>query len=378
MSEQQSTRTSAGASVTERPQVLAPRVAPVSLAAAGSTTQYADVFVRDNFGDTGVIPSTGVPYMSPDIIPYQSNVLTVQQAAATYGGPDIGMPFLQPGTNNIYVRAENLWPTGTETGTVQLYYANASLFMVPSQWTQNVISTSGGISSVPFVNQSGSTELNPNDICLVQEAFYLASLPSGAHYCLVAVVNTPNTTVTVPASFASNAAFVTWVQATPAVAWRNLGIVANGATQILQTLAFGSDDPDSNEFHFSVNGTDMPVGTSVTLQCTAQGATFNQTVTLPAADPLGNQLAGFDQVLPGNFQAGLSVTATPPAGQSFQTGSTLSVTYYEYPPDEMTDEHLQAGRFRTIARTAPGGTRAAVTAFLLQIGQCNFSVEASS
>src|SRR5207249_4524920 len=96
-------------------------------------TTYNDIFVRDNFGDTGQTPSNGNPYMSPDIIPYQNGQLTWTQITSTYpNGPDLGKSIVMPGPNNIYIRAKNLQPTGTESGTNSLYYGPSSLFMLPS------------------------------------------------------------------------------------------------------------------------------------------------------------------------------------------------------------------------------------------------------
>ena len=209
---------------------LAPPAAPrhlrvPRLAGGQDPWPYRDVFVRDNFDDDGNAPSSGTVHLSPDIIPYQGGTLDVAQAIATYGGPDIGKPFVQHGANNIYVRAKNLQPAGTESGTVQLYFCPSSLFMIPSQWTGNEVLTAGNTNTVSFVNAAGSMALNPGDICLTAEAFFLDGLPpttNGDHYCLIAVVNTPNETTTIPSCFDSNAAFVAWVQNTPTVAWRNL------------------------------------------------------------------------------------------------------------------------------------------------------------
>lgn len=161
-------------------------------------TQYDDIYVRDNFGDTGVVPSNGVPYQSPDIVRYQNQILTWPLVSSSYSGSDIGKAIVAPGQNNIYVRAKNLLQTGTETGSVALSYAKASLLLLPNQWT--AVQTAGGAGSVPFVNQSGATNLNPNDVALSQQAFLLTNLPpaGGDHYCMIAIVTTPLHTVQFP------------------------------------------------------------------------------------------------------------------------------------------------------------------------------------
>jgi hypothetical protein len=283
------------------------------------------------------------------------------------------------GTNNIYVRAKNLRPAGTETGTVQLYYCKASLLMLPSQWRNNQVPTAGGATSVSFVNQSGSTQLSPNDICLTKEAFHLTDLPrvpEGEHYCLIAVVNTPNTRVSIPASFRDGTAFVQWVQNTPAVAWRNITIVPNKVKQIVQTMVFGNAGPHESLFHFTVRGRNLPKGTTVTVQCTNAHCPIDQTLVMPAPGWKGYQYTGFDQPVPGNFTSAITLTATPPQGQTFSPDSSLTVSYYEYPPaePEMTDLHLEVGRFVSIARTAADGTSQVVTQHMIPMGECSIEI----
>jgi hypothetical protein len=134
--------------------------------------QYTDIYARDNFGDTGVYPSTGNPYQSPDIIPLQSGTMTVANAASTYNGPDQGRAILTPGANNIYVRVKNLRSTA-QTGTAALYYSPASLLLLPSDWTVNKVLTPSGLSQAPFINQAGGGSLAPNEIGLANPPFLL-------------------------------------------------------------------------------------------------------------------------------------------------------------------------------------------------------------
>lgn len=338
-----------------------------------------DVLVRDYFGDTGSIPTYGVISHSPDIIPYGSGTLDIATAISTYNGPSLTRPVVLPGSNNIYVRAKNLFEGGTESGTVALYYCASSLFMLPAEWKQNQLKTADGDSSVSFVNQSGSTVFSYGDILLTQEAFYLTSLqdpPAGQHYCLIAVVNTPNTPVSIPSTFNSTADFIQWVANTPAVAWHNITVVPNSVQQILETMVFGSADPEPNMFHFTLMGRNLPAGTTVVVQCTDAGCPIDETLTFGPAERNGTQYAGFDQLVPGEFQSAITVTVTPPAGESFPAGASVAVFYWEYPPMEMTDQHHQVGRFAQVARTAPDGTRQVVSQFVLPVGQCTIDIVA--
>lgn len=336
--------------------------------------QYTDIYARDNFGDTGVYPSTGNPYQSPDIIPLQSGTMTVATAASTYNGPDQGRAILTPGANNLYVRAKNLRSTA-QTGTAALYYSTASLLLLPSDWTVNQVLTANGLSQAPFINQAGGASLAPNEIGLANPPFLLQGLPTvqNDHYCLITVITTPNTSVQIPASFASNAEFAQWVQNTPAVAWRNISLQANTVPTIVKNTNFASTNPTSAYFHFRITGKNFPVGSTVVSQCTDQRSPINQTVTLPQPDANGNQVAGFDSYLPGNFSSTLVNIITPPTGKNFIPGSTLAVDYYQYPDAGPTELEREVGRFVATSREIHGH-RVRVGAFLIPLGQVTFSI----
>src|ERR1700677_4523378 len=158
--------------------------------------QYKDIFIRENFGDTGVYPSQGSVSSSPDIVPYQTGQLTWAQLSSGYAsGPDNGKDIVSPGLNNIYVRAKNLWP-GVEQGTVNLYYTKASMLLLPNQWKNNQISANGNVSP-PFVGQANSPNIAATEICVANPPFVLQGLAPAPndHYCLIAVAQTVNNPV---------------------------------------------------------------------------------------------------------------------------------------------------------------------------------------
>lgn len=338
--------------------------------AARTATVYNDLFIRDNFADTGITPSTGNPYQSPDIIPVQSGSLAWATANSTYGGPDQGKAIINGGVNNIYVRCKNL-NTAPGTGSANLYYANASLFLLPRTWTQ--INSAGGSGSLNFVGNGGVASIPAGTVAISNPAFLLTGLPPGPHYCLIAVAQTPAHPITVPATFPSNAAFSLWVQNNPAVGWRNISYQPNGSTQIVRTFAFASVNPVAAYFHFRIMGRGFATGTPIVAQCTDQTCPINQNLTLPAPDINGNQITGFDTSVPANFSGNLVVTATSPSG-AFPVGATLTVTYYQYPnlEDEMDREASAPDK---IARMTEAGVVFAAP-MLIQIGECTVTVSA--
>lgn len=336
-------------------------------------TTYNDIFIRDNFGDSGVIPSTGNPWQSPDIIPYQSGILTWGQVTSTYPtGPDLGKPIVNQGLNNIFVRAKNLQQSGTETGSALLYYSKASLLLLPDQWIQ--VTTGAGQSSVPFLDQSNSPQINPGDICLGSEAFVLTNLPpTNDHYCLIGVASTPLHPWSLPPSFPSNSAFSLWVQNTPGVGYRNISLVPNTLIQVVSSYVFGSTTSTAAYYHFRVmspSGNNFPTDTAVSVQCTDPRSPINWSGTLPAPDANGNQITGFDAYMPGDFSASLTATLTSPNNQPFPAGARLSITYYQYPPSTMDEVERSAGRYHTIARVVENVGPVAYTAFLIILGEC--------
>lgn len=338
--------------------------------------QYEDIYVRDNFGDSGVFPSTGNPYQSPDIIPLQGGTFTGAQAVSTYSGPDQGKPITTPAVNNIYVRAKNLQRSGSETGTAALYYSASSLLLAPSRWLQNQVQTAGSRVQAPFVNASGSQSLQPNEIALTSESFVLGGLPplQGDHYCFIAVVTTPKTQIIPPTSFASNAAFAAWVQNQPAVAWRNMSTLPSGRQTVVKATAFSSENTGPAYFYFSITARGFPTGSSIAAQCTAQACPIEWKGVLPAPDTRGNQIVGFQNLVPGKFSSGLTLSVSPPSGQSFQPGSTLVLVYYQVPEGERDALELEVAKPALIASELDGSPQEPVEAMLIELGRVNFLI----
>jgi hypothetical protein len=339
---------------------------------AVAATMYNDLYVRDNFGDTGLYPSGGNPCQSPDIIPVQSGSLTWATANSTYAGPDQGQGIINGGVNNIYVRAKNL-NTVAGAGTASLYYADASLFLLPTTWTQ--INSAGGAGALSLVDGTGNTNIAASGIAISSPSFLLTGLPPGPHYCLISVLQTATHPIQIPATFPSNAAFALWVQNNPAVGWRNISYQSNTSTQIIRTFSFASINPTPAYFHFRVLGRGFATGTAVSAQCTDQTCPINQNMTLPAPDVNGNQITGFDASVPANFSGNLVVTATSPSG-AFPKGATLTVTYYQYPALGDEVDMSAAFAFET-ARVSDAGPMS-VAAMLIQIGECTVAIASTS
>ncbi|GEO82779.1 hypothetical protein [Pararhodospirillum oryzae] len=326
---------------------------------------YDDLFVRDTFNDPGSIPSQGNPCQSPDIIPYRDQLLDWDTAVSRYNGPDLGEPIVTGGVNNIYVRARNL-SREAASGTASLYYADASLFLLPNTWTR--VNTASGSGTAPLVDGRGSPTIAAGWVALSSPAFLLTGLPPGAHYCTIAVLQTPAHPVTIPARFPSNAAFTQWVQDNPAVGWRNIDYAPNQKTQIIRTYRFGNTNQSPAYFHFRILGRGFATGTAVNAQCSNVACRIDQALTLPAPDAQGNQITGFDASAPANFSGDLVVTVTSPGGP-FPDGARLSVTYYQYPALE-EELDLNVARLALTRKPASQGLMLEAAPLLIELGEC--------
>jgi hypothetical protein len=295
---------------------------------------YQGLLIRDNFQDNGINPPVGDLYTSPDIIPYQNATLDWATAASTYKGPDIGKAVIDNTNNNIYIRGWNIG-SAPITATVDLYYADASLFLLPSTWTHVVLP----VADNTMVNSSSGapvTTIQPNTMALTQAPFNLDKLANpNVHYCFIAVANNNGVETPIPASFPSNAAFSLWVQDNPGVGWRNIvrGTPSQSTSVSYQT--FGNANPVQNSFIFSMQGVNLPAGTAWAANCNdqrlskpyASSGLFSSTggastlIDVPAN--IGNST--------GNALMNMAFTFTAPGGQAFPSNASVVVTYYQVP-----------------------------------------------
>jgi hypothetical protein len=233
---------------------------------------YNDLFVRDNFGDTGVQPTPDA-YVSgsPDIIPYGQGTLTSQQLISQYGPPLINVPVQNNQVNNIYVRAKNNY-AGTTQGTIRLYYAPGNLLVNVSRWRNQAIANNNG-TYMANVSATQQNQIAPGD----QPFHFTPATSLGTHFCFVAYIATTLNPNTLPASdFTSWQAFVNWVRNNAWVAWHNVDVVntlpANG---YLANLAFKNITPGNQLYAFQCTYANMPVGSILRLYALANpGAEF--------------------------------------------------------------------------------------------------------
>ena len=328
-------------------------------------TIYNDLYIRDSYSDTGVIPSSGNAYQSPDIIPFQNNILDWSVANSTYAGPDIGKKIINNGVNNIYVRCKNL-NTNAASGNVDLYYSEASLFLLPKKWTR--VMSSGGSGSLSFVDGSGKTSISANGVAISNPSFFMSGLPGNGHYCFIAVIQTKDHPVTIPTTFDSDSKFVQWVQNNPSIGWRNIIHLPNTLTQVSQVLNFGNADQSKTYFIFAISGHGFVPNTKINCQCSHRDCSYiDFEGSFPEPDEYGNQ--SFNSIsypVPANFDGDLVTTVTSPSGQ-FPKGAHFSVTFYKVPTSNELDL-IVSKRFTLVSGTEEKPF--SHDAMLIKIGEC--------
>ncbi|MER6099975.1 hypothetical protein ABT154_29775 [Streptomyces sp. NPDC001728] len=330
------------------------------------TEKYDDALIRDNFQDTGSIPTKGTPYASPDIIPFGSGLLSFDRMVSTYSGPDLAKPVTNGASNNIYIRAKNI-STHKVQGRVTLFWARPSLLLTPDQWNL-VAPPDSSQSTVPLVNVDGKEEIAPGQICSGAPAFnWQGQSGEELHYCLVAAVSTPLHPLGIPQRFDTNADFSRWVSETPQVAWRNVILVPGKTNTFSQALTIGNLDGQACEFQFLMTGKNVPTENSVQVQCADHRCSFEWTGSLPRPDSRGNQSTAFTQVIPGRLETSAVCTLT--VGVPFPPDFAFGIQLWKPPTSR---EDMSATRPAELAPESLTGP----TPLMIPIGECFFATEA--
>jgi hypothetical protein len=158
-------------------------------------------------------------------------------------------------------------------------------------------------------------------------------VPQGFHYCLVGQVVTsahPNPIPTAP--FANSAAFIAWLVDNPAICWRNITIVPASLPAYQQGANFANLDPVAEQYMFIVSGTDYPNNTSVNIQSTGSGLSFNYTQLF--GPPSTGQNVTAIQTIPANYSGSVLLTVTPPAGSTVPSTAKIQFVYAKYTTSE--------------------------------------------
>jgi len=180
-----------------------------------------DVYLRDNLGDTGAVPTTGTVSISPDVIvqavPVADPNASFGEGSGTENNDTLGTVVEHGQDNHVYVRMRNrgLGPAPGTRATV--YWSEVSTLVTPEMW--RLIGTTAPV-NVPV----------GNTLVVTPELVWpKTDLPvTGDHACFVAILDQASDPAPpIPASgpgFDWNM-FLNLVRAQNNVTWRNFNVV---------------------------------------------------------------------------------------------------------------------------------------------------------
>ncbi|HTS91489.1 MAG TPA: S8 family serine peptidase [Stellaceae bacterium] len=177
-----------------------------------------DIYIRDEVGDDGSVPSSGAVGASPDIILANQPVADPNAAFGQGSGAemrdDLGDTAIANADNYVYVRMLNRGATAATQTTATVYWSEPATLVTPGSW--NAI----GKTPVLSVPQGDTLAVSG---ALVWPA---AAVPASGHYCFVAVADSaqdPAPAIPGPTDWAG---YLSFVQSQNNVAWRNFNVVA--------------------------------------------------------------------------------------------------------------------------------------------------------
>ncbi len=142
-----------------------------------------DVYLRDDVGDSGVVPSVGAISASPDVIlrpdPVADPNASFGEGSGTENSATEGYVADSNRDNYIYVRMKNRGGSNADGVTATVYWSEVATLITPDMW--NLIGT-----TLPVNVPTGDT-LVVTDALLWPEA----QIPAVGHYCFTALLDHP-------------------------------------------------------------------------------------------------------------------------------------------------------------------------------------------
>ncbi|MFL6111948.1 MAG: hypothetical protein ACJ786_11430 [Catenulispora sp.] len=233
--------------------------------------QFDGFLMRDTISDTGQVPSPGYPYSSPDLIAHAQVADPVTYFTSNYGSDPNQAVQLGSRLNPVYVRAKNLSEQPKSGYYISVFRANTSLFMRPSIWRNNALSTADGRTSVPL-----PATVAPGAVGVGADPFLLDAVSSNL-FCCVGMVS-PSATPQIPTDFQNYEAYIAWVRNNRNVCCRNLNTVRSYPNRWFERVDAFSNPSQTDSvptlFEVTLRGT-LPPGSTFGLQCAPLGIATN-------------------------------------------------------------------------------------------------------
>ena len=199
-----------------------------------------DVYLRDDVGDSGVVPSSGSISASPDIIVRPTSEPNPTAAFGEGSGNEnsntLSFPVESGQDNYIYVRMKNRSSTAAANNTTAtIYWSEVSTLVTPDMW--NLIGTSAGV-NVP----SGDTLVVTNPI-----VWRAADIPAAGHYCFVGILNQERDLAPPLPPAGDWDRFMAFIRNHNNVTWCNFNVVSEATgSSIFPLIIAGAPDRSRN------------------------------------------------------------------------------------------------------------------------------------
>ncbi|WP_425091760.1 S8 family serine peptidase [Tropicimonas sp. S265A] len=176
-----------------------------------------DVYLRDNVGDDGTVPTSGGISASPDIItrPFElaDGDAAFGEGSGTENSSSLGYAVEAGQDNFIYVRMKNRGLSNANAVTADVYWSEVSTLVTPDMWT--LIGTTDPV-DVPM----GDTLVVADPLTWAE-----ADIPGEGHYCYVGVLNHAADPAPVLPSPTDWDGFRSFIRNQNNVTWRNFNVV---------------------------------------------------------------------------------------------------------------------------------------------------------
>lgn len=204
-----------------------------------------DVYIRDNVGDDGQVPSAGSISASPDVF-VRPALEPNPSAAFGAGGPSedsisLGSSVITGQDHYVYVRLKNRGTLAADQVTANVYWSEPSTLLDPNDWVNNLIGTTD-----PMTVPPGDTLTVAGPIL-----WPAGQLPGAGHYCFIAIANAKGDPfLTDLTAFVSFDTFRSFIRNNNNVTWRNFNVVDVPATPQVD----GEVGRDDLHLPFLING----------------------------------------------------------------------------------------------------------------------------
>lgn len=190
-----------------------------------------DVYLRDQVGDIGAVPSSGAISTSPDIIvrpaPVADPDASFGEGSGTENSPGLGFQVEAGQDNYIYVRMRNRGASDAQNVAARVYWSEISTLVTPGMWH--------------LIGTTAPREVPQGDILVVTDPLVWpsADIPATGHYCFVGVLDHPQDPAPPLPGPTDWNGFTGLIRDQNNVTWRNFNVVDNLPDPTADPMALG-------------------------------------------------------------------------------------------------------------------------------------------